>query len=282
MIYGTIDKIVWTLIFTFLLIFLILVLHFLYMKRKISKIKQKISKIEKDSNSKVIFVVDEWWSSYYGKYVEYFDDYLVDINNSGQFQNILNKMRSREITTINICIQSKGGLISENDIIIHNLLNYEGKINTYVPKYALSAASMLALCGDNIYLYNTSVLGPTDPIVCVKQKSLSVYSLIKLKENKKINNISDDILLQIYESERYYYENLKLLKRICLKHKKNNNITDKNFAKKVLRNFGSGKWTHSTPFTKKFLESTGLNVRSTDEINDYSEILNDIFNAIHS
>ena len=40
---------------------------------------------------------------------------------------------------------------------------HEGFINIYIPRYCYSGGSMVALCGDNIYMNNYSLLSPVDP-----------------------------------------------------------------------------------------------------------------------
>lgn len=271
----------WFIIFVLYSIFFIIVLYYyFYIKRIIIKIKNKIIKLESKNNSKIIFIVDKFWSKKYFNIINYhLSDRLIDINDSLQFQNILNNTITENINRIDICIQSNGGYIHDNDIIINNLLNYQGEINTYIPSYAYSAASLISLCGSNIYLNNTAVLGPTDPTVEIKNETISVNSLLQLKKNKEIKDIKDMTLLHIYDAEKLFNENLNILRKIFKRHQKNikEKGKKKNFITNMLEIFGSGKWSHSSPFTKKYLTSKGLNIQNSPEMDKYSNILNDIY-----
>lgn len=270
-------------IMIYIALLILIILYFIYVFNCYNNIKSKIMDLENKNDSKIIFILDEFWNT--SKYFKFFDfnnflgDYVIDINNSSQMQYILNKISKKNIKKIDICLQSYGGNIQDNDIIVNNLLNYNGIINTFIPYYAFSAASLISLCGHNIYLNENSILGPTDPVIEKKDGSYSVNSLIQLKKEKKINKISDEILLQISDYEKLYFENKRILHKIFKRHKNNNTLGNKTkFIDNMIQLFGSGEWSHSSPFTKKYLMTKGLNINTDNNLVVYGDILNDIFN----
>lgn len=252
----------------FLIIFCIKIYYFLYIKKIINDIKKEIILLESKDNSKLIFIIDNFWNNKYIDIINYhLKEHIISINDSLQFQNILNKILSNNIKTINICIHSNGGFIQENNIMIHNLLEFNGIINTIVPYHAFSAASLLTLCGHNIYLSDTSVLGPTDPLILCNKTYVSAQSLLELNKVKKIKKIQDKIFLQIKEAEKLYNDNIKIL----------NIIFNRKYNKNLINIFGSGNISHDCPFTKKYLISNGMNILNKIDMNNYINILNNIF-----
>jgi len=63
----------------------------------------------------------------------------------------------------NIVISSGGGSVFASQAISDAILKYPGKVHVYVPKYAMSGASLLALSSDQIHMTDYSSLGMIDP-----------------------------------------------------------------------------------------------------------------------
>lgn len=268
-----IENITNEIILIFLYILLTTVLCYLiFIGLTLYKIKKNIKDYEKKYDTRVIFIVDEFWMNKYIDLIKTIKNNIIDINDSSRFQDILNDVITKNIKKLDIYIQSNGGYVKDNDVIVNNLINYDGIINTYIPKFAYSAACLISLCGNNIYMNETAVLGPTDPITEIKGNSVSVQSLLKFKKQKKVKNIDETLLIQINDLEKIYNENLIILGRIFLK--KHN--ADPNKNKNLIKIFGSGNYSHESPFTKKFLISNGLNIENNNRFYDLKNILDDI------
>ncbi len=264
----------YTILVTIALILITLKIYYMFIINPIIiNIKNIINKHETENKAKLIVIIDEFWEKKYTNVIKKnFPNNIIDINDSEGFQKILQGTIIQNIKNLDICIESNGGYVKPNDIIVCNLLDYDGIINTYVPNYAFSASSLIALCGNKIYLNETAVLGPTDPITEIKGKSVSVESLLKLKKQKNINSIEESLIIEINDLEKVYIENKRTLKRIFRRHQKSNN-----YVYCMANIFGSGKWSHGSPFTKKFLVSHGFSNEKNENMKIMEIILDNIF-----
>lgn len=60
-------------------------------------------------------------------------------------------------------LQTPGGMVFHSIFISRLLKQYPGKIKTYIPGYAMSGGTLLALSTDELYMNESSCLGPIDP-----------------------------------------------------------------------------------------------------------------------
>ena len=75
---------------------------------------------------------------------------------------------------------------------------------------------MLALCGDNIYMNEYSLLSPVDPQVEYSKEidQISVKSMIDLKEEVGLEKLSDQEILRYYDCQLLYDDNIRNLKKV--------------------------------------------------------------------
>jgi ATP-dependent protease ClpP protease subunit len=254
-------KILYITIFLIFLYFFIFIVYGIY-------VYKKIKSYEKKNKTKVIFICDKYWKDrffsliklfFYNKYICETDDYYI-------IRNILIDCEHNNIKKLDIILETYGGIAIYNNKLINFLLEFKengGEINIHIPFYAQSAGTMIALCGNVIYMDNYAIMSPTDPIINIDGNNISIDALNKLfnikKSNKSLNNIlSDDLFLKTIDYKKIYDENLELLGRILIN------------KKKLVEIFGSGKYSHDRIFTKNFLLEQGLNIK--DENNDIVKI----------
>lgn len=115
------------------------------------QLHRSISEFEevRDGNSTVIYIGTPQ-SKIAGEFVHQFHKFLRkrDINNK-----------------IDLIIDSGGGKLDASVKIVNICNQYSNKINVFVPFYAKSAATVVALSADNLYLGRAGELGPVDPMV---------------------------------------------------------------------------------------------------------------------
>ena len=182
---------------------------------------------------------------------------LVDINSEDQFIREYSKFKLDD--ELNIMIYVSGGDIGPSDAIFHILSKHEGVINVYIPTYAYSAGSMLALCGDNIYMNEYSLLSPVDPQVEYGKEidQISVKSMIDLKEEVGFEKLSDQEILRYYDCQLLYDDNIRNLKKVL---KRNFNKYSKYKIDKIIKYFAHGIYPHAKQFNVDELYDIGLNV----------------------
>lgn len=260
---DSINNILYMSLTFIIVVYIVGIMYHVYTKNKIFIM---IEKYNMQNNSASIFFIDKNRNNSLPKInnmCEYVDkiifgaNYILDINDSYGFQRILDTIINKNIKKLDICVESYGGCVFDNDIIVKNLLDYDGVIETYIPNYAFSAASIIGLCGHNINMGNSAVMGPTDPIDSINNMRISVNSLIKMKTNH-CDKLDSNMLVQIFDSEKAYHENILLMRQIFKRHVDNSLVGRKLFSKRMCHLFGSGEISHGLPFTKRFLLKKGL------------------------
>src|SRR4029078_5108913 len=65
--------------------------------------------------------------------------------------------------TLEIILHTPGGDISAAEIIVNAMLKHQGKIIVYIPYYAMSAGTIIALAADEIIIGENAFMGRGDP-----------------------------------------------------------------------------------------------------------------------
>ena len=222
--------------------FIICFLIFIFFNKKNEKNKNNKNNFKKlNKNLKIIenliLITDN-------KYCKKNIDNVVDINDECDFIKCYSKINYNE--DLNIIIYSEGSLVSSSDAIVNILLKHKGFINIFIPSICYSGASMIALCGDNIYMNNYSLMSPVDPQI----------SFIKLKNSKGLKKLSDENIIKYYESKSLYDDNLRNMGKIL------DNKYSKQIIRKIKKNFGHGIYPHEKQFNIDELENMGMRIIS--------------------
>lgn len=95
---------------------------------------------------------------------------------------------------LSVVLETDGGSIEVveriADVLRHHYAN--GEINFIVPNRAMSAGTVLVMCGDNIYMDYYSVLGPVDPQVRSQTSGYFVPALGYLNKYEELVNKSNE------------------------------------------------------------------------------------------
>ena len=84
---------------------------------------------------------------------------MIDRKTVTDITRAMSKFQGRDF---NLVLNSGGGEVFSSQLISDAMKNYKGRIEIYVPKYAMSGATMLALSGDHIHMNDYSSLGMMD------------------------------------------------------------------------------------------------------------------------
>jgi ClpP class serine protease len=60
-------------------------------------------------------------------------------------------------------LHTPGGLVLAAEQIAKALVEHKGKVTVFVPHYAMSGGTLIALAADQIVMDSNAVLGPIDP-----------------------------------------------------------------------------------------------------------------------
>jgi len=198
--------------------------------------------------------------------IEYIlNEYLFDIND---YTNIIKKIKNNH--NINIILETNGGDISSNDILVNFIHDSKININGYVFKKSQSAGTILALISNKLYIKSEAILSPTDPQISIDGETYSVKSIINMCEEKDKNYISDKYLINYYENKKLHYENIELVDKL-IQNKLKKNIS-KEKKSQLIYELTSGDYSHHKP-----LSGTYLNIYLNINLN-FPKYIEDIYN----
>lgn len=92
---------------------------------------------------------------------------------------------------IDIVLHTPGGLVLASEQIAHAIRRHPAKVSVFVPHYAMSGGTLIAMAADEIIMDENAVLGPVDPQLA----NFPAVSIIKAVESKDINEIDDETLI---------------------------------------------------------------------------------------
>lgn len=92
---------------------------------------------------------------------------------------------------IELILHTPGGLVLATEQIARALIRHRAKVTVYVPHYAMSGGTMLAMAADEIVMDENAVLGPVDP----QLGNVAAASVLKVVQTKPIEKIDDQTLV---------------------------------------------------------------------------------------
>jgi ClpP class serine protease len=154
---------------------------------------------------------------------------------------------------IDLILHTPGGLVLAAEQIALALLERTAKVTVFVPHYAMSGGTLLALTADEIVMDPHAVLGPVDPQI----GDMPAASIIKLLELKRPAQVSDEMLVLGDIAQKARVQVAAFVDHVLLKH------LPKERAAAVAVALSEGRWTHDFPITVDGARQLGLRV-STD------------------
>lgn len=149
---------------------------------------------------------------------------------------------------IDIILHTPGGLVLASEQIARALLRHKAKVTVFVPHYAMSGGSLIALSADELVMDPNAVLGPIDPQIG-KYAAASILRVLREKERK---DIDDETIMLADMAE-------KAVKQVA--HTVADMLSqrfDADRAKELAEQLTSGQWTHDYPLTCEELNKLGF------------------------
>jgi ClpP class serine protease len=151
---------------------------------------------------------------------------------------------------LDIVLHTPGGLVLAAFQIAHAMRLRRAKVTVFVPHYAMSGGTLIALAADEIVMGEHAVLGPVDP----QLGEYPAASLVRLAEKKPIADIDDKSWL-LADVGRMAIEQIRSAVRSLLGGKY---APEK--AEELSRMLTEGRWTHDYPITYEEATRLGLHV----------------------
>lgn len=149
---------------------------------------------------------------------------------------------------IDLILHTPGGLVLAAEQIAFALLRHPAKVTVFVPHYAMSGGTLIALAANEIVMSENAVLGPVDP----QLGQHPAVSILKVLERKPIAEVDDDTIIMADIAEKALRQ-VKALVIELLSEK-----MDAEKAEQLATTLSSGIWTHDYPLTAREARSLGL------------------------
>jgi ClpP class serine protease len=216
--------------------------HFLDASRQ-----RLIAKIQKKRGSRVILLVHRQETmSFLGFPVLRY----IDVNDS---EEILRAIHLTDPTIpLDIVLHTPGGLVLAALQIARAIHKYRGKVTVFVPHYAMSGGTLIALAADEIVMSEYAVLGPVDPQLGQRPAA----SILKAVARKPAAKVDDETMIQADQAEKAVAQVRESVREFLI---------DKCGAEKadeLSRLFSEGTWTHDHPILYETARDFGLPVKS--------------------
>ncbi len=151
---------------------------------------------------------------------------------------------------IDILLHTPGGLVLATEQIAHAIRKHPAKVTVYIPHYAMSGGTLLALAADEIVMDINAVLGPIDP----QLGKYPAASILQAVSRKEINEVDDETLILADMAQKAVKQVHDLVLGI-LKDK-----MSPEQGEELARNLTEGRWTHDYPITCEKLQALGVKV----------------------
>ena len=152
---------------------------------------------------------------------------------------------------IDLVIHTPGGLVLAAMQIARAVEAHKAKVTVYVPVYAMSGGTLIALAADEIVLGEFSVLGPIDPQIA----GLPAASIVKARDSKPVAGVFDLTLVLADVAEKA----LAQVKRGAVEL-----LTprmEQAAAEALAAKLAGGHWTHDYALTADEALKLGLPVK---------------------
>jgi ClpP class serine protease len=154
---------------------------------------------------------------------------------------------------IDLIVHTPGGLVLAASQIAHAIQKHKGKVTVFVPHYAMSGGTLIALAAGEIVMDPNAVLGPVDPQI----GQFPAASIIRAVEMKTPEKAEDQTLILADISKKAINQVASLVAELLEK------CMPEADAQKVAALITTGQFTHDFPITVERAKSVGLCI-STD------------------
>jgi ClpP class serine protease len=152
---------------------------------------------------------------------------------------------------IDMVLHTPGGLVLAAMQIARAVEAHPAKVTVFVPVFAMSGGTLIALAADEIVLGEFSMLGPIDPQLV----GLPAASIVAARDAKPVDKVFDLTLVLADVSEKA----LAQVKRHAVELMTPR--MEKAKAKKLAEKLAGGHWTHDYALTAEEASEIGLPVK---------------------
>lgn len=171
---------------------------------------------------------------------------FINIEDSEQVLRAI-RMTSNKLP-IDLIVHTPGGLLLAAEQIANALRKHPSKVTVFIPHYAMSGGTLIALAADEIVLDEHAVLGPVDP----QLGQYPAASILKVVQEKPLADLDDETLIladisrkAVRQTRRFVFNLLK------------GRLPDEK-AQELAEILTEGRWTHDYPIMSDEAKELGL------------------------
>ncbi|GIW24264.1 ATP-dependent Clp protease proteolytic subunit [Meiothermus sp.] len=206
---------------------------------------RRITDLERKRKSRVITLIhrQEGFSFLGIPFARY-----IDIDDSEQVLRAI-RMTDQSVP-IDLILHTPGGLVLAAEQIAEALLKHPARVTVFVPHYAMSGGTLIALAADEIVMDPNAVLGPVDP----QLGQYPAASILRVLEQKPIAEIDDQTLIMADVAQKALSQVKRTVSGLLAKH------FDEQKREELAQLLSQGTWTHDYPISVEEARSMGLRV----------------------
>jgi Serine dehydrogenase proteinase len=143
-----------------------------------------------------------------------------------------------------------GGLVLAAGQIAHALRRHRAKVTVFVPHYAMSGGTLIALAADEIVMDPNAVLGPVDP----QLGDSPAASVLSVLDRKKFEDIDDETFIKADVSRKAIAQVRRTAQDLLSERMPSEQ------AATLADKLATGTWTHDYPIMAEEAKELGLPV----------------------
>jgi ClpP class serine protease len=140
---------------------------------------------------------------------------------------------------LDLILHTPGGLVLAASQIAKAIKRHPARTTVFVPHYAMSGGTLIALAANEIVMDSNAVLGPIDP----QLGDFPAASVLKVLERKPIDKIDDMTLVLADQSQKAIAQVTALAQELL------SGKVPPEKAREIVQRLASGTWTHDFPVT---------------------------------
>src|ERR1700731_139300 len=204
---------------------------------------RKIARLESQRNSRVILLVHRQETM---RLLGFPIARYIDINDSEEVLRAI-QMTDDNIS-LDLVLHTPGGLVLAALQIARAIHEHKAKTTVFVPHYAMSGGTLIALAADEVVMSRHAVLGPIDPQIGQSPAA----SLLTVVEKKPISEIDDKTLI-LADVGRKAIGQVKMAAQRLLARR-----LPADQAEALAQKLGTGTWTPDYPISPEEARELGL------------------------
>lgn len=156
---------------------------------------------------------------------------------------------------IDLVLHTPGGLVLATEQIARALVRHKAQVTVFIPHYAMSGGTMLAMAADEIVMDDNAVLGPVDP----QLGNVPAASVLKVVAEKPISEIDDQTLITADIADKAIRQVQKFVRALLEDTIPQQKIQPENIDR-IIETLTTGQVTHDYPISVEEAQSMGLPV----------------------